>query len=259
MVLAGLKSRRHRAWCDVFGGLNVRTKILAALAILGANTPVLAADFETPPAPSGVRSPAAIVYSWTGVYLGIHAGGGWSNLAGTDPTLPNDPWVSASASGAIAGGQLGFNYQIGNVVLGAEGAYAWSNVGVSDGGPFAGGPGLTVKIRNDYVATAAGRIGYAFDRVLLFAKGGGAWTRDKLDANDGIGGTATGQFNRSGWMAGAGVEYAFLQNWSVKAEYDYLRFAGINEVPTTAGGLGATPALVKLDMQMVLLGLNYRF
>jgi outer membrane immunogenic protein len=60
-------------------------------------------------------------------------------------------------------------------------------------------------------------------------------------------------------MAGAGVEYAFLQNWSVKAEYDYLRFGGIDEVPTTTGGLGVTPALVKLDMQMVLLGLNYRF
>jgi outer membrane immunogenic protein len=108
--------------------LNVRTKILAALAILGANTPALAADFEIPPAPSGVRLPAAIVSSWTGVYLGIHAGGGWSNLAGRDPTVPNDPWVSASASGAIAGGQIGFNYQIGNVVLGAEGTYAWSNV-----------------------------------------------------------------------------------------------------------------------------------
>jgi outer membrane immunogenic protein len=239
--------------------LNVRTKLFATLAILTASAPALAADLETSPAPAMAGSPAAIVYNWTGLYLGIHAGGGWSKMAGKDPTVPGDPWVSANGTGAIAGGQLGFNYQINNVVLGAEGTYAWSNVGVSDGGPFAGGPGLTVKLRNDYVATAAGRIGYAFNRVLLFAKGGGAWTRDRIDANDGTGGTATGRFNRSGWLAGAGVEFAFLQNWSVRAEYDYMRFGQINEVLTTTGGLGVTPAVVKLDMQVVLLGLNYRF
>ncbi len=176
-----------------------------------------------------------------------------------DPTLPADGWTLVNASGFLGGGQLGFNYQIGSVVLGAEGAYAWANVRVSDGGPFAGGAGLTVTLKNDYVATAAGRIGYAFDRVLVYGEGGGAWTRDKLDANDGIGGTGSGRFSRSGWMAGAGVEFAFLQNWSLTLEYDYLRFSQITEIPTTAGGLGVTPAVVKLDMQTVLLGLNYRF
>lgn len=104
-----------------------------------------------------------------------------------------------------------------------------------------------------------GRIGYAFDRVLVYGKGGAAWTRDKLDANDGIGGVATGRFNRTGWMASAGVEFALLRNWSLKLEYDYLRFGQLTEIPTVAGGLGVTPAAVKLDMQTVLLGFNYRF
>lgn len=201
----------------------------------------------------------ATAFTWTGPYIGGHVGGGWNNVSGMDPTIPTNGWTSERGSGFLAGGQLGFNYQIGSVVLGAEGSYAWSGVKFSDGGPFAGGAGLTVVDKNDYVATATGRVGYAFDRVLVFGKGGAAWTRDKLDANDGIGGTGFGSFNRTGWLAGMGAEYAFLQNWSLKLEYDYLQFSQINETPTTTGGLGVTPAVVKLDMQMVLLGLNFRF
>jgi outer membrane immunogenic protein len=144
------------------------------------------------------KAPVAVVYSWTGFYIGGHVGGGWSAFKGMDPAVPGDPWTSVNTSGVLAGGQLGFNYQIGSVVLGAEGSYAWSNIRVSDGGPFAGGGALTVTLKNDYVATAAGRIGYAFDRVLVFGKGGAAWTRDKLDASDGIGGTGTGRFSRTG-------------------------------------------------------------
>jgi outer membrane immunogenic protein len=233
----------------------VGTRFCSVFVLLAATTPGLAADLESPP----TRPPAAAVFSWTGFYIGGHVGGGWSNVRGIDPTLPADGWSSIKGSGFLAGGQAGFNYQIGSVVLGAEGSYAWSGMKIGDGGPFAGGPGLTVVDRNDYVATAAGRVGYAFDRVLVFGKGGAAWTRDRLDANDGIGGTASGSFNRTGWVAGAGLEYALLQNWSVKLEYDFLRFGQINELPTTTGGLGASPALVKLDIQMALFGLNYRF
>jgi outer membrane immunogenic protein len=230
---------------------------ISIFALLAATAPGLAADLGIPPmkAPMAVEAP----FSWTGVFVGGHVGGGWSNFSGFDPTLPADGWASVHGSGVIAGGQLGFNYQIRNVVFGAEGTYAWSGIKVGDGGPFGAGPGLTVVDKNDYVATAAGRVGYAFDRVLVFGKGGGAWTRDKLDANDGLGGTASGSFNRAGWLAGGGVEYAFLQNWSVKLEYDFLRFGQLNELPTTTGGLGVSPALVKLDMQMALFGLNYRF
>lgn len=229
------------------------------MALLAASTPGLAADVENPPVKAPAPMPMVVPFSWSGFYIGGQIGGGWNRLSGMDPTMPADGWTAISGSGVLAGGQLGFNYQIGSVVLGAEGSYAWSGMKVSDGGPFAGGAGLTVTDKNDYVATAAGRVGYAFDRVLVFGKGGAAWTRDKVDANDGIGGTGSGSFNRTGWTAGAGVEYAFLQNWSLKLEYDYLRFGPITELPTTTGGLGVTPAVVKLDIQTVLLGLNFRF
>jgi outer membrane immunogenic protein len=230
----------------------------SVLALLAATVPGFAADLGNPPP---IKSPAlpTTVFSWTGVYIGGQVGGGWSNFSAIDPTAPAAGSTSVQGNGFLGGGQLGFNYQIANVVLGAEGTYSWAGIKISDGGPFGGGPGLTVVDKNDYVATAAGRVGYAFDRVLIFSKGGAAWTRDKLDANDGLGGTASGSFNRTGWMVGAGVEYAFVQNWSIKLEYDFLRFGQINEQPITTGGLSASPALVRLDMQTATVGLDYHF
>jgi outer membrane immunogenic protein len=240
--------------------LEVRTKLYSVLALLAGATPSLAADLANSPMPAPVKAPVAVaIFSWTGVYVGGEVGGGQSHLSGMDPTTPAAGWTSVNTNGVIAGGQLGFNYQIGNVVLGAEGSYAWSGINMTAGGPFAGGPGLTISDKNDYVATATGRLGYAFDRLLVYGKGGGAWTRDKLSANDGLGGTASGNFNRTGWTAGAGIEYAFWQNLSVKLEYNFLRFGGINEQPATTGNLGVTPAVIKLDMQTLMLGLNYRF
>lgn len=238
---------------------------LVTLALLaGIGTPALAADLE----PSPVRAPVAVpvmaaVYNWTGFYLGIHGGGGWNKFSGMDPTDPTSTWSSVNGSGAVAGGQIGGNYQIGNVVFGLEGTYSWADIKLNSGGPFAGGAGFALTLKNDYVATVAGRVGYAFDRVLIYGKGGAAFTRDAYSANNGLAGalagTANGSFNRNGWLAGAGIEWAFLGNWSVKAEYNYMRFGQLTEQPTTAGNLTASSAVVKLDLQTAILGINYRF
>jgi outer membrane immunogenic protein len=242
----------------------VRTKLFSALAFLAAGTPALAADIEAPPPPMvPAKAPIAVAYSWTGFYIGGQVGGGWSTFKGTDPTTPGAPWTSVNASGVIAGGQFGGNYQIGNVVLGIEGSYDWSNIKVNQNAAFAGGAGFTMTLKNDYIATVAGRVGYAFDRVLLYAKGGAAFARDRVDANNGLAGplagSGSGSFNRTGWLAGAGIEWAFLPSWSVKAEYNYLGFGQITEIPTTTGNLFVSPALVKLDIQTALLGLNFHF
>ena len=109
-------------------------------------------------------------------------------------------------------------------------------------------------------AIAAARLGYAFDRSLIYAKLGAAWTRDKWDANDGAGGTATATSNRMGWVLGAGYEYAFWDNFSVKLEYDYMKFGSVSPTFATAGGLTVEGSGdVKLDTQVIKVGLNYRF
>jgi len=190
-------------------------------------------------------------FSWSGLYLGVHGGYGWTRWTGTG-ALGTD---SVNGNGWLAGGQIGYNYQTGRFVLGIEGDYSWANV-KHETALFAGN--LTLK--NDYFATVTGRVGYAFDNILVYGKGGVAWTRDKWDATDGLGGTATGDFNRQGWVIGAGVEYAFWGNVSAKIEYNYLWFKSISETLTTTGGLvvAGTPD-VKQQTHLVKVGLNYRF
>ena len=239
-------------------------KLLSIAILLALGTPALSADLE----PSPVRAPAQVVapvsvFSWTGFYIGAHGGGGWSKWSGMDPTDPAAGWSSANASGGIAGGQVGGNYQISNFVIGLEGTYAWSGITLNSNGPFAGGAGFSLTLKNDYVATVAGRLGVAFERVLLYGKGGAAFTRDKYSGNNGLAGalagSTSGSFDRTGWLAGAGVEWMFLPNWSVKGEYNYMRFGSVTEQPSTTGNLVASPAIVKLDIQTATVGVNYHF
>ncbi len=226
---------------------------VGAAALATSLAPALAADMSAP-APVYTKAPVvAPIYNWTGLYLGAHGGYGWGRFDSVDLTglVGND---TQTTNGAVAGGQIGYNYQIGQWVLGIEGTYAWSDV--KQDATFVGG---TVALKNDYIATVAGRVGYAFDRILLYGKGGAAWTRDKVDASDGLGGTGTGRFNRTGFVAGGGVEYAFWDKWSARVEYNYLGFASQIETPTSTGGLVATTADVKLNISTLTFGVNYRF
>ncbi|WP_082540788.1 outer membrane protein [Pseudolabrys sp. Root1462] len=191
------------------------------------------------------------VFSWTGFYIGVNGGYGWSRFTGTG-TFGAD---SVTAKGWLAGATVGYNYQMGRFVLGVEGDFDWANVKY-DTPLFAG----TLTLKNDYFITAAARLGYAFDRTLLYGKVGAAWTRDKYDGNDGAGGTVTATSNRTGWMLGAGVEYAIWQNVSAKLEYDYLQFNGVTPSFATTGGLAVIgTSSVSLKTQIVKAGLNYRF
>lgn len=241
----------------------MRNKLLSATILLALGTPALSADL---PSPMSAKAPAVVpapIFSWTGFYVGAFGGGGWNTWTGSDPTNPAGGTSSVNGSGGIAGGQIGGNYQINNFVVGLEGSYAWSNIGVTTNGPFAGGAGFTLTLKNDYIATVAGRLGVAVNNVLIYGKGGAAFTRDKYDANNGLAGalagSASGSFDRTGWLAGAGIEWMFVPNWSVKAEYDYMGFGSITEQPTTTGNLMATPAAVKLDIQTATVGVNYHF
>lgn len=221
---------------------------VAFVVFLSACSTVFAADLRAPVYKAPPLLAPAPVFSWTGFYIGGHAGYGWSRFSADDGD-------SRTAKGFLGGVQGGFNYQFGQFVVGVEGEYAWANVKL-DEPLFAG----TLTLKNDYFATAAARIGYAFDRTLVYGKVGGAWTRDKWDGNDGAGGTATATSNRSGWMLGAGVEYAVWENVSVKVEYNYLRFSSVSPTFATAGGLTVEgSANVKLDTHIVKAGLNYRF
>ncbi len=233
----------------------MRRLFLMTACVAAMASPVLAADMSGPaPAPApyvkASYSPTP-VFSWSGLYLGGHGGYGWGRLTATDPTGAT-PDSSVDTKGGVAGGQIGYLYQMESLVLGVEGTYSWADIKAST----ALGAG-TATVKNDYIATVAGRAGYAFDRALLYGKGGVAFTRDKADATDGTGGTSTGRFNRTGYVVGGGLEYAFLNNWSARVEYNYLGFGSQLETPSSAGGLIATPMNVKDNISTVTFGVNY--
>src|SRR5215467_1274222 len=178
----------------------------ANAAEVGARPPVYA------PPPIYVAPP----FSWTGFYLGANIGGAWSQRNLTD-------------KGAfIGGGQLGYNYQFGNFVLGIEadfdGVASTNSPGAGVAGPAFG---TQVTNNNRWIATLAGRFGITNDTWLFYGKAGGGWVgSDDLTITNTVTGasiTVSNNNTNSGWLVGGGIEWAFAPNWSVKIEYDYLR------------------------------------
>jgi outer membrane immunogenic protein len=185
-------------------------------------------------------------------YAGVHIGGAWTHF-----TAPAGG-QSVDGSGVIGGGQVGVNYQIENLVFGVEGDISASGVRGDVSGDL-GGTAVSGSVRNDWFATLAGRFGVSSGRTLTYVKAGAAWTRYKWEFTAPGVGTAAATENRTGWMLGAGIEYAIAGALSAKIEYNYLNFGERTETLTTTGGLVALPTSVDLDVHVVKLGLNHRF
>ncbi|HSI40589.1 MAG TPA: outer membrane protein [Xanthobacteraceae bacterium] len=205
---------------------------VVAASLLSA-APAFAADIAQP-APYPVQAPivATPVFDWTGFYLGANGGYGWgSGSAYADQLgIKQDGW--------FGGGQLGVNYQFGNnVVLGAEADIAASDFQDSVDG---------VSSKLDYFGTVRGRLGYAFGNVLPYVTGGFAWGHNEVSF-DGLSSDKT----LTGWTAGAGLEYAVTNNWTVKAEYLYMDL-GDAYYDSIGANVGVTENLGKV-------GVNYKF
>jgi outer membrane immunogenic protein len=224
-----------------------------AIAALAAAQTASAADLPrrgaaAPPAPAYVS--AAPIFSWAGVYAGLNAGYGFGSFRGAPSNL------FGKANGALVGGTLGYNYQAGQVVFGVEGDYGFDgakNTNLLPGrGIGVGTASATGKISD--MLTARGRIGYSVERALLFATGGYAGATIKGTVVDPtLGATYSSSSWRNGYALGAGIEYAFTQNVSAKAEYLYTDF-GKKSVFTApwATNVGAHQSLVRG-------GVNYHF
>ncbi len=240
----------------------MKRMLIAGAFALAAGGQAFAADLPQP-APPPPRAPAtyvpttAPVYNWGGVYLGINGGYGFGNSTWTDAA--GDSTGSFSTDGFLLGGTLGANFQWGPVVFGIEGDGDWNDVNGNSAvgcGSLGAPAGISCETKSDWLATARGRIGYAFDRILLYGTGGGAFGNIQAGPN-------SGTFNSSteiGWTAGAGIEVAFAQNWTAKVEYLFVDL-GNGATCTTACTIGgATPNInVKFDESLVRAGLNYKF
>src|ERR1700681_3424966 len=187
--------------------------ICAGLLAVAVATPSFAAGLPRP-AYKALRNPVYVApFSWSGFYVGINGGYGWGKSDWSSAVTTG----SAKPKGALAGGTVGYNFQTGSIVWGAEGDFDFSWVKGSDTGGtgVCAAPGCETK--NTWFATGRGRVGYSFDRWLTYITGGAALANIKMSPNNGLNESKT----KLGWTAGLGVEYAFMGSWSAKLEYLY--------------------------------------
>jgi outer membrane immunogenic protein len=241
----------------------------AALAGIMAG-PVVAADM-----PLKAATPFAERFNWTSCYLGGHLGGGFAHKDITDPVqLVQDSFlgagstvgvttVSPSPSGVVIGGQIGCDYQFASsFVIGVEGAASGSTMKNSRmvGLPLGNPDTALVRASTDFLPSLTARVGYAFDNVLLYAKGGAALAGDRFNVTGSFVGAPfafEGLDNRFGWTVGGGVDWAFSHHWSMNVEYDYYQFGhgGILMSDGINGFAGIVD--VKQTVQVVKVGLNF--
>jgi len=198
--------------------------LAGVVALASAN----AADMYVP-GPAGYKDAPAPVQPWEGSYVGINGGFAWgaSDRLTQNETYP-DTAIGASASfspeGGFGGGQIGHNWQRDHLVFGVEADIEGSSIG----GSATVNPNSTTWAHGssslDWFGTVRGRLGYAFDRVLVYGTGGFAYggVEDKLSKADPLTGSVSDNNTATGYVVGGGLEYAVAPAWSVKAEYQYI-------------------------------------
>jgi len=262
---------------------------LRAIAVVAAmlGHSAMAADYPVyPNAPIYRPLPRAALFSWTGCYVGANLGAKWGNTSGTLVIAPGTPGENALimqdqyVGSFIGGGQAGCNFQAGSLVLGIEGDIDAQHLDTSRnlGVLFAPvGPALpqfipisSVDFLSRWQASVRGRIGYAWDRILVYATGGVAWSDMRLTTQ--LPGASVGPETLVGGTVGGGVEHAFLAtNWSVAVEGRYTTYGthsfNSGNPPSSVNVLGFTvplasgPVISTFKFYTVegLIKLNYRF
>src|SRR5664280_152091 len=216
---------------------------LGALAVVTTMGSANAADMPRRHTEMPVKAPLyEPPFSWTGFYIGINGGGAWgrsdwSNTLGTN---------TIDTSGAVVGGTIGYNYQMGQTVFGLEGDGDWSNLR----GSTTGGACTSCETHNSWLATARGRLGYAFGRFMPYVTGGAAFGDVKATAA-GFGSQTT---TRVGWTGGGGLEAAIAGPWTAKVEYLYVDL-GKGSCDVATCGLATSASF---HTNIVRVGLNYR-
>jgi outer membrane immunogenic protein len=238
------------------------------LLALGLAAPASAADLAARPYTKAPPIVTAPFYNWSGFYIGINGGGGSSHKCWDITTVAGIPVVPSvsegchNATGGLVGGQIGYRWMSGPVVFGLEAQGDWANLkGSNLSSPAALTPAVTNQSRIDGIGLFTGQVGYAWNNVLWYLKGGGAVTHDKY--NGLVSGTGfvidSASETRWGGAVGTGLEFGFAPNWSVAVEYDHL-FMGNRSLTFSAFGLVNTRVdSIKQDVDMGTVRVNYTF
>jgi outer membrane immunogenic protein len=230
--------------------------IFAVVAFLAGVGRVMAADMpQAAPVPPPVYFPA--YYNWSGIYLGVNGGYGFGQSNWTNAGVSTG---SFNTNGFLVGGTLGANYQTGPYLVGFEGDIDWSSVQGSSSAAacvaLGAAAGTTCQTKSPWLGTARARVGYAFDRLLVFGTGGAAFSGLQAILNPG--GSISPGPSQLGWTAGAGVEYAFTDAVSAKVEYLFVNL-GTVACPTATGCGPFASHSFSFSENLVRAGVNYRF
>jgi outer membrane immunogenic protein len=183
------------------------------------------------------------LYTWTGFYVGVNLGGAWTNTSsGT---------IDSDLSGVIGGGQIGYNWQAGQILLGIEGDFQGSGQSGS-GSTTIGGVTFATDSKIPWFATLRGRLGYVNGPWLIYATGGAAWLKYELDVSA-LGASVSDHTTQSAWTVGGGVEWMFFPKWSAKLEYLYI------DTDSTSVTLFGTTFDARAKQNIVRAGVNYHF
>jgi outer membrane immunogenic protein len=279
---------------------------VAGSALLTGIVTANAADMPLKARPMAAPPPA---FSWTGFYVGANIGGGWTPDSGSSdfaplfppflvlapqaviPTLVPGQLASLTGtggkSGVLGGGQIGYNWQVQQFVLGVEADIVGTDLkGSSAGATRTFGPPILLATVNqtvtvdfghiDWMASFRGRAGFAWDRALFYVTGGAAVAGIGASTTTVVNGpgiaipagtftSSKGGTTRWGWTAGAGVEWAFTQNWSLAGEYRHTDFGNRGITFDIPSGIPADPVFFtgtgtsRLTVDQVTARLNYRF
>jgi outer membrane immunogenic protein len=246
-------------------------KILLAsigLVALSIAAPASAADLAA--RPYKAPPPLVAIYDWSGFYIGANGGGGWSHKCWdvTNFRTPIAPFREGchDASGGAVGGQIGYRWQSAGWVFGLEAQGDWANLRSSNVSLFI--PAWTNNSKIDAFGLFNGQVGYAWNNVLWYVKGGAAVTSDKYQWTVTDTGALFDSVNETRWggVIGTGIEFGFAPNWSIGLEYDHLFMGNHNLTFTSAGVLAGIPAgavfrndTIRQDVDLVTARINYRF
>jgi outer membrane immunogenic protein len=260
----------------------MRFKVASMLAVsfsLGVVSGASAADM---PAKS-LYVAAPPEFSWSGFYVGVHAGYNWGSNKWASGGVVEDPTffvtpMTPKTDGVLGGVQAGANYQIASWVVGMEADWAYlGRRGSSDGtllqngAPAFGGFNITTTATSNinWLAQFTGRAGYALDRTLFYVKGGVAagGTTDNFTVTQVQPGLSSfidfGTKNSTlvGWTAGGGIEHFFSPNWSAKIEYNYVDLGSTLENFNFVSAPGTLTFRENIEhkLQIVKVGANYKF
>jgi outer membrane immunogenic protein len=265
---------RATSWTRQVRGILMRWLAFVIALSVGGGTAALAADVPPPLAPPPL-APAYIPfaplypYNWSGFYIGGNLGAGFTNTGTATDTFGSTFGTTTNTS-FLGGGQVGVNYEFWSFfVIGAEAMFDWlpntqNTVDVTNTTLV---PGTTntaaVTLNNRWVTMVTGKLGYAWDRALLYGKGGGAWVGTSspgLTVNNAPASfTSTSNNSNFGATVGLGIEWAFAGNWSARAEWDAILLQ--NQSFTVSGSAFGTDTITvnNRSINIFTAALNYKF